>query len=132
MKLLDRGVSKMVQSKPDNNNIRLQVVFFRTENGYEPVREWLKSLARDDKRIIGEDIKTVQFGWPLGMPVVRKLGPGLWEVRSRLVGGIARVIFTLEAGKMVLLHGFIKKSDKTPLDDLNLARRRLVQLRGKK
>jgi len=122
----------MVQSKTDNHDIRLQVVFFRTENGNEPVREWLKSLSREDKRIIGEDIKTVQFGWPLGMPVVRKIGQGLWEVRSRLVDRIARVLFTVEAGRMVLVHGFIKKSEKTPLDDLNLARRRLSQLRGRK
>ena len=122
----------MVQSKTDNHDIRLQVVFFRTENGNEPVREWLKSLSREDKRIIGEDIKTVQFGWPLGMPVVRKIDQGLWEVRSRLVDRIARVLFTVEAGRMVLVHGFIKKSEKTPLDDLNLARRRLSQLRGRK
>ena len=132
MKLLDRGVSKMVQSKQDNNDFRLQAAFFRTEYGNEPVREWLKLLSREDKRIIGEDIKTVQFGWPLGMPVVRKIGPGLWEVRSRLVDRIARVLFTVETSRMILLHGFIKKSDKTPLDDLNLARRRLAQLRGKK
>ena len=122
----------MVQSKPDNNAIRLQVVFFRIESGNEPVREWLKSLSQEDKRIIGEDIKTVQFGWPLGMPVVRNIGPGFWEVRSRLVDRIARILFTVEAGKMVRLHGFIKKSEKTPLDDLNLARRRLAQLRGRK
>jgi len=122
----------MVQSKQDNNDFRLHVAFFRTVYGNEPVREWLKSLSREDQRIIGEDIKTVQFGWPLGMPVVRKIGPGLWGVRSRLVDRIARVFFTVEAGTMVLLHGFIKKSDKTPMDDLNLARRRLAQLRGKK
>ena len=100
--------------------------------GNEPVREWLKSLPLEDKKTIGEDIKTVQFGWPLGMPVVRKLEPGLWEVRSRLSNGIARVIFTTEEGIMVLLHGFIKKSQRTPTEDLNLARNRLAQLRGEK
>lgn len=71
------GVSKTVQSKPDDIDIRLIDVFFRTERGSEPVHEWLKSLSRDEKRIAGEDIKTVQFGWPLGMPVVRKMEPGL-------------------------------------------------------
>ena len=72
----------------------LSVAFFRTASGNEPVREWLKSLPREERRILGEDIKTVQFGWPLGMPLVRKLDKGLWEVRSRLPGRIARVIFT--------------------------------------
>ena len=103
----------------------LSVAFFRTTVGNEPVREWLKSLPRDERRIIGEDIKTVQFGWPLGMPLVRKLGKGLWEVRSRLPDRIARVIFTSGEGRMVLLHGFIKKSQKTPQEDLELARKRL-------
>src|SRR5437879_516805 len=72
----------------------LSVAFFRTTSRNEPVREWLKSLPREERRIIGEDIKTVQFGWPLGMPLVRKLDKGLWEVRSRLPDRIARVIFT--------------------------------------
>ena len=103
----------------------LSVAFFRTETGREPVREWLKSLAREERRIIGEDIKTVQFGWPLGMPLVRKLDRDLWEVRSRLPDRIARVIFTTGHGRMVLLNGFIKKSRKTPKDDLELAKTRL-------
>jgi phage-related protein len=120
----------MVQSKSDDREIRLRVIFFKTERGNEPVREWLKSLSLEEKRIIGEDIKTVQFGWPLSMPVVRKMEPGLWEVRSRLPGRLARVLFTVKGDLMVLLHGFIKKSDKTPLDDLSLARQRLRQLKG--
>jgi phage-related protein len=103
----------------------LSVAFFCTAAGNEPVREWLKSLPREERRIIGEDIKTVQFGWPLGMPLVRKLDKGLWEVRSRLPNRIARVIFTSGEGRMVLLHGFIKKSQKTPQEDLELARTRL-------
>ena len=107
----------------------LSVAFFRTTAGNEPVREWLKSLPREERRIIGEDIKTVQFGWPLGMPLVRKLDKGLWEVRSRLCGRIARVIFTTGGSRMVLLHGFIKKSQKTPGEDLELARTRLRLLR---
>ena len=93
------------------------------------MREWLKSLPRVERRIIGEDIKTVQFGWPLGMPLVRKLGQGLWEVRSRLPDRIARVIFTAADGRMVLLYGFIKKSQKTPPEDLELAKTRLRLLK---
>ncbi|MGO8766506.1 MAG: type II toxin-antitoxin system RelE/ParE family toxin [Limisphaerales bacterium] len=106
----------------------LSVSFFQTETGREPVREWLKSLPRDERKIIGEDLKTVQFGWPLGMPLVRKLDAGLWEVRSRLAGQIARVFFTANAGRMILLHAFIKKSQKTPVDDLALAKTRLRML----
>ena len=103
----------------------LSVVFFRTASGNEPVREWLKSLPRDERRILGEDIKTVQFGWPPGMPLVRKLDKGLWEVRSRLPGRIARVIFTTGTSRMILLHGFIKKSQQTPREELELAKTRL-------
>ena len=103
----------------------LAVAFFATASDNEPVREWLRSLSREERRIIGEDIKTVQFGWPLGMPLVRKLDRGLWEVRSRLPGKIARVLFTTNKDQMILLHGFIKKSQKTPKEDLELARNRL-------
>jgi phage-related protein len=103
----------------------LSAAFFRTAADREPVREWLRSLPREERRIIGEDIKTVQFGWPLGMPLVRKLDKGLWEVRSRLPNRFARVIFTTGEGRMILLHGFIKKSQKTPPDDLELAKTRL-------
>jgi phage-related protein len=106
----------------------LSVAFFRTETGREPVREWLKSLPREERKIIGEDIKTVQFGWPLGMPLVRKLDAGLWEVRSRLAGRVARIFFAANAGRMILLHGFIKKSQKTPAGDLALAKNRLRML----
>ncbi len=103
----------------------LSVAFFRTETGREPVREWLKSLPREHRKNIGEDIKTVQFGWPLGMPLVRKLDRDLWEVRIRLPDGIARVLFTTGARRMILLHGFIKKSQKTPREELALAKTRL-------
>lgn len=103
----------------------LWVAFFRTTAGREPVREWLKSLPRAERRTIGEDIKTVQFGWPVGMPLVRKLGTGLWEIRSHLPDRVARVIFSTYGPRMVLLHGFIKKSPRTPKQDLALARARL-------
>ena len=103
----------------------LSIAFFRAGSGNEPVREWLKSLPREERRLIGEDIKTVQFGWPLGMPLVRKLDKSLWEVRSRLTDHIARVIFTTGKRRMILLHGFVKKSQKTPQEDLQLAKTRL-------
>jgi len=106
----------------------LNVAFFRTEAGNEPVREWLMELPRESKKRIGTDIKSVQFGWPQGMPMVRKLEHRLWEVRTDLGENTARVIFTLIDSQMVLLHGFIKKSQKTPSVDLNTARRRKSKL----
>ncbi|RME50401.1 MAG: type II toxin-antitoxin system RelE/ParE family toxin [Caldilineae bacterium] len=111
------------------DEIRLRVVFYRTESGTEPVRDWLKSLPKEEKKIIGQDIKTVQFGWPLGMPLVRKVDRDLWEVRSHLPNRTARILFTVSDGVMVLLHGFIKKSQKTPASALALAKRRLKHLR---
>lgn len=108
----------------------LDVVFFRTEAGNEPVREWLQGLAREDRRTVGEDIKTAQFGWPIGMPLIRKLASDLWEVRSRISNGISRVMFTVDGQTMVLLHGFQKKSQRTPPADLMTAKRRLTQLRS--
>jgi len=108
----------------------LSVVFFKTDSGAEPVRRWLQGLSKTDKKTIGEDIKTVQFGWPLGMPLVEKIESNLWEVRIRLGSGIARVMFTVDGSLMVLLHGFIKKSQRIPLPDLDVARKRLRQYRG--
>ena len=108
----------------------LEVVFFRTETGSEPVRDWLRGLARVDRKAVGEDIKTAQFGWPMGMPLIRKLASGLWEVRSRISSGITRVMFTVDGQTMVLLHGFQKKSQRTPPADLMTAKRRLAQLRS--
>jgi phage-related protein len=104
---------------------RVPAIFFRTEAGGEPVREWLKGLpSPEDRKRIGEDIKTVEFGWPVGMPVSRPLGDGVYEVRTNLVQNrIARVLFYIDKkGRMVLLHGFIKKTPKTPDEDLELAR----------
>ena len=105
----------------------LNVKFFRTKTGKEPVRMWLKGLSHGHKKTIGENIKTVQYGWPLGMPLVEKLGPGLWEVRSRVQDGISRVLFTVDGSLMILLHGFIKKSQKIPLKELKIAKSRLKQ-----
>ena len=107
----------------------LKVVFYRSSAGNEPVREWLLGLSRSDRKLIGEDIKTAQFGWPIGMPLIRKLEAGLWEIRTHLPDGIARVIFTVEGQVMALLHAFIKKQQKTPAHELQLARQRLAELR---
>ena len=112
-----------------NRHRPLPVRFFRSTTGREPVRAWLRSLDHESRKIVGTDIKTVQFGWPLGMPLVRKLEGDLWEVRSRLPDSIARIVFTLYGGTIVLLHGFIKKGQKTSARDLNLARSRLKTLR---
>jgi phage-related protein len=105
---------------------RIPTIFFRTEAGGEPVRDWLKSLASsEDRKRIGEDIKTVEFGWPVGMPVCRPMGDGLYEVRSKLAQyRIARVVFYIDKkGRMILLHGFIKKTQQTPDEDLDRARK---------
>lgn len=109
---------------------KLSVRFYKSPAGNEPVREWLsdpKQVLPQDKKIIGIDIKTIQYGWPMGMPMVRKLEPGLWESRSNISIGVARVLFTIQGNIMVLLHGFIKKSKKTPLEDLELARKRMIR-----
>jgi phage-related protein len=116
---------------PSDTGVRpiLRVVFYRTDSGKEPVRQWIKALNGKDRQAIGEDIKTAQYGWPLGMPLIRKLEPGLWEVRSHVSVGIARILFTVDEGLMILLHAFIKKTSRTAAADLRTARRRLSDLR---
>jgi phage-related protein len=111
------------------NGLRLRVVFFKTATGRESVREWIKSLPRDAQHVIGLDLLTVQYGWPIGMPLVRKLEEELWAMRSTLDNRIARVLFTVQGAVLVPLHEFIKKSQKTPKEDLDLDRRRLRELK---
>ncbi len=103
---------------------KISVVFFCADNGTEPVRNWLLELSKEDRVRIGEDIRVVEFGWPIGMPVCRPLGDGLYEVRTNLKDRIARVLFAIDRRDMVLVHGFIKKTRGTPMDDLDLARKR--------
>ncbi|MCP4606737.1 MAG: type II toxin-antitoxin system RelE/ParE family toxin [Proteobacteria bacterium] len=111
---------------------RLKVVFYKTDAGAEPVRDWLRGLNKEDRLTIGIDIKTVEFGWPIGMPTCRALADGIWEVRSNLPGRrISRVLFCIDGGYMVLLHAFVKKSRATPKQDLDVARRRKRQLEAK-
>jgi phage-related protein len=108
---------------------RLPAAFYALPSGREPVREWLRALDADDRKVIGEDIKDVEFSWPIGMPLCRALGRGLWEVRSALTQGrIARVLFCIPDGRMVLLHALIKKTQKTPPDDLALAVKRKKEI----
>lgn len=108
---------------------KLPAVFCATASGNEPVREWLKGLGDDDRRIVGQDLATAEFGWPVGMPLCRSLGNGLFEIRSSISSGrISRVIFAVADGQMVLLHGFVKKSQKTPKPDLDLAAKRLKEI----
>ena len=107
----------------------IPVVFYRTSGGAELVLDWLRSLPADDRRAIGTDLATVQFGWPLGMPLCRSLGAGLWEVRSSLPSRrIARLLFFVGEGRIGVVHGFIKKTQKTPAEDLQLARRRMKEM----
>lgn len=107
---------------------KLEARFFRTDAGREPVREWLRSLPVEDRKTIGDDIRTVQFGWPIGMPLVEKLDARLWEVRTRLGGRISRVIFAILDGEMILLHGFIKKTRRISKTDIETAKARLKAL----
>ena len=107
-----------------NADKNIIVRFYRSPSGKEPVRDWLKQLSKKERLIIGTDIKTVEFGWPVGLPVCRNIGDSLWEVRSNLDQRIGRVIFYISDGSMWLLHGFIKKQQKTPAKDLDIARKR--------
>jgi phage-related protein len=106
------------------NAKRVPAIFYRTESGNEPLRNWLKAMAQEDRRLIGEDIKTVEFGWPVGMPTCRPLGDGLYEARTNLSSNrIARIFFYIDARqRMVLLHGIVKKTRQAPEADLKLAR----------
>lgn len=110
---------------------KIPAFFYQTASGAEPVRDWLLTLDTDDRRIIGVDIATVEYGWPVGMPTCRSLGGGLWEVRSSLASRReARVIFAIVGERLVLLHGFIKKSQKAPKSDLDLALKRLKEIKS--
>lgn len=109
----------------EQNQKRVPARFYQNENGTEPVRDWLKELDKQERKLIGADIKTVEFGWPIGMPTCRPIGDGLFEVRTDLPNKrIARVLFCFFGGEMILLHGFIKKTQKTPTKELNIALKR--------
>jgi len=108
---------------------KIKLVFFRNDAGAEPVREWLKEMGESDRRAIGADLLRAQWRWPTGMPLCRSMGRGLWEVRTNLLGNrTARVLICFYQGCLVALHGFIKKTRTTPVDDLALARKRQKEL----
>ncbi|WMS45380.1 type II toxin-antitoxin system RelE/ParE family toxin (plasmid) [Acuticoccus sp. MNP-M23] len=115
-----------------NDRKRLPARFFQSDAGRAPVRDWLLSLKDEDRKAIGDDIRTAEFGWPLGMPLCRSISgvKGLWEIRTNLSNGtIGRVFFCSHHGSMVLLHGFIKKSQATPAKEIETAAKRMRGLR---
>lgn len=113
----------------DRDLAEIPVFFYRTAKGAEPVLDWLRGLPWEDRRVIGTDLATVQFGWPIGMPLCRALGGGLWEVRSTLPSRrIARLLFFVADGRIGVVHGFIKKTQKTPDTELDAARRRMKEM----
>jgi phage-related protein len=106
---------------------KLNAVFYRNRSGTEPVRDWLKGLPKQDRKAIGEDIAYVQFKWPIGKPRVDHLRGSIWEVRTSLGNRIARTLFAVAQGQMVLLHGFIKKTQRTPSEAIDLAQQRFKE-----
>jgi phage-related protein len=110
---------------------KIPVVLYRTRGGGEIVRDWLRGLDERDRNAVGLDLMRVQFRWPIGMPLCRALGDGLWEVRTSLPSArIARMIFCISQGRIVVLHGFIKKTQKAPEGELALARKRKKEFEG--
>ncbi|MEN4045918.1 type II toxin-antitoxin system RelE/ParE family toxin [Sulfurimonas sp. NWX367] len=109
---------------------KITSLFYISANGNKPVREWLLSLSKEDRKIVGDDIKTVEYGFPIGMPVCIRLESKLYEVRSNITDKrIARIIFTVEHEYMILLNGFIKKSQKTPKNEIDLALKRAKEIK---
>ncbi len=128
---LDKTYLNKYSMSMDKSGKKITVVFFKNDRGKEPVRKWLtENITPENRKIIGTDIKTVEMGWPIGMPTCKPLGQGLYEVRSGLTDGTAaRVLFTIHGNHMVLLHGFIKKGRKTPTNDLRTAKNRLAKFK---
>ena len=106
---------------------KLNAIFYRSAAGNEPVREWLKSLPKPERKSIGEDIAYVQFKWPIGKPRVDHLHGAVWEVRTSLGNRIARTLFAVDGSTMILLHGFIKKTQQTPASEIALAEHRFKE-----
>ena len=112
-----------------NKTKKIEIRFFQSDSGREYVREWLAGLPKEDRKIIGTDLMTVEFGWPVGMPVAEKIEANLWATRSLLPGKrYSRILFTIINNHMVLLHGFLKKSNRIELNDLKIARKRLKKV----
>jgi phage-related protein len=119
----------MIARKEDGPR-RTSLSFYFAPSGAQPVRDWLRSLPADQRKEVGRDLMRAQWRWPVGMPLCRPMGGGLWEVRSNLPHGrTARVLFCVEDSGLVALHGFIKKTQKTPDTDLELARKRMKEVK---
>lgn len=122
----------MVHSTAQGTSVELKklpATFYESRSGNKPVRMWLLGLDEKDRRLIGYDIATAEFSWPIGMPLCRSIGFGLWEIRSNISSGrIARIIFAVVDEQMVLLHGFVKKARKTPKSALDLALKRKKEI----
>ena len=113
-----------------NKTKKIFASFYKLDSGKEPVKDWLLSLDREDRRTIGKDIQKVEFGWPIGMPYSRKLEKELYEVRSHISHDrISRVLFYIHKSEMILLHGFIKKTQTTPEREKDTARKRMKRVK---
>jgi phage-related protein len=118
-----------VSRSGEDGSRKIPLIFYRNSAGTEPVLDWLKGLPADERKEIGRDLMRAQWRWPVGMPLCRSLGGGLWEVRSSIPGNrIARVLFCIHDGSIVALHGFIKKTQKTPQAELDLAKKRMTEV----
>jgi len=114
---------------PKKEQKPFEVVFFQNANEKQPVRDFIRELRKEDQREIGSDIRFVQDNFPIGLPLVRKLKPELWEIRSTIKNGISRVFFTFYNEKMILLHAIVKKTQKTPSKDIDVATERLKEFK---
>jgi phage-related protein len=121
----------MPKAPPDRLRKKVIAEFYQTEAGNEPVREWLRSLPKEERQAIAVDVRKTEYGWPLGMPTCKSLGDGLYEVRTDLEDRIARVVFCMAVQRMVLLHGFIKKTEQTAKAELDTARQRKRKLEAR-
>jgi len=108
----------------------LPISFFKEDSGNEPVRKWLFTLTQQERKIIGRDIGILQLEWPIGTPLVKNISVGLWEIRSKLENRNARILFMMHSGAIVLLHGFIKKTEKTPPQEIDLAKKRILKVKA--
>lgn len=111
--------------------MKIQLYFYKSLNGNEPVREWLKELDIEERRAIGLDLQRVQYRWPVGMPLCKPMSGGLWEVRTSLQNGkIARVFICFHDSDLFALHGFVKKTQKTPNSEIELALKRMKEVKN--
>ena len=108
---------------------RITLAFYESLTGKLPVRDWLLQLSEEDRKLVGIDLATVEYGWPIGMPICKSLGSGLWEVRTDLSDKkIVMLLFCTHNNRLWSLHGFVKKSQKTPKADMDRARKRMKEI----